>query len=209
MPLKKNKAWTFNDKILPSCSITGLFTGLSVEILDNAEIKALNESGSWGEGSLSRSVPGLIKRLDSEELPSITAHQYQRRLEWKQKYLAQSTGDLVKVIYKSSIVQRDTVLEDEISKVLENPFMVNETLVLFLEEAFFLSYFVKCLTVRSLVGNIIVNDQLWIAFCKLKHNFVECFVAYLYLKTKNWIIKPGIKFGGHFCKFLALTRIAY
>lgn len=202
-PLKKDKALAFNNEILPSSSITGLFTGLSVEILDNDDIKKLHESGSWGEGSLSRSAPAVVRSLTAGEPTKISPQQYQKRLEWQQKYGTGNTDDLVKVVYKPAVIQRGAVLEYEISAVLPNPFAVNETLVLFFEEAFFLSY-VERLTVLSFDGSLICNDHLWLKFCRLKHNFIECFVAYLYLKNKNWVIKPGIKFGGHFCKFCGM-----
>ena len=199
-PVKKSGAWIFNNKLLPEVAVNGIFMGMSVEIVNNEEIKILNEAGSWGEGSLSRSVPFVVRKHNTEDLvPKISLLQYNKRLEWKQKYGTKDTGQVVKLIMKSTKVSNK--IEEEITEELENPFSIDETLVLFLEEAFFLSNTAKCLNVKSLDGNVFNGMELWTLFCQIKYNFIECFVTYLYLKSKNWIIKPGIKFGGHFCKF--------
>lgn len=93
---------------------------------------------------------------------------------------------------------RKMFCDDEIS------FKIEQSSVLFLEEAFFLHHTLKCLIIQDIDENEITTEDLWTSFCRLKENFVECFVAFLYLKSKNWVIKPGMKFGGDFCK---LNRI--
>lgn len=78
---------------------------------------------------------------------------------------------------------------------------VFESVVLFLEEAFFLHHQIKCLEIRDIDDKIIPTGDLWKRFCNLKELFIDSYVSYLYLKSKNWVIKPGIKFGGDFCEF--------
>lgn len=78
---------------------------------------------------------------------------------------------------------------------------ISQSSVLFLEEAFFLHFVINCLEIKDIDEITISTEDIWTKFCRLKENFVECFIAYLYLKSKNWVIKPGMKFGGDFRKF--------
>jgi hypothetical protein len=80
-------------------------------------------------------------------------------------------------------------------------FSIPQSSVLFLEEAFFLHHTMKCLEIQDIDENKMTTEDIWIKFSRLKENFVESFVAYLYLKSKNWVIKPGMKFGGDFREF--------
>ena len=85
-----------------------------------------------------------------------------------------------------------------------NNFKLTQSSVFFLEEAFFLHFVIGSLEIKDTDENSISTEDLWMKFCRLKENFVECFIAFLYLKSKNWVIKPGMKFGGDFRKFLSI-----
>lgn len=76
--------------------------------------------------------------------------------------------------------------------------MIEEPLCLFLEEAFFLMHVLNILCLKDTRGNTISVAQAFAKFRTVKRNFLACYCAYLYLKSKNWIIKSGIKFGGDF-----------
>ncbi|XP_055371647.1 tRNA-splicing endonuclease subunit Sen2 [Condylostylus longicornis] len=82
-----------------------------------------------------------------------------------------------------------------------------ETLVLDLEEAFLLAHFVKTLEITDIQGNVINNFELFVKFCELKPNFINCLVAYLYLKYNQWIIKTGIKYGANFLLYKENVRL--
>ncbi|KAH8376588.1 hypothetical protein KR093_000133 [Drosophila rubida] len=73
-----------------------------------------------------------------------------------------------------------------------------ETLLLGLEEACLLAYFVEKLQISDQAG----NQMSWTVFVQtaLEYDpqFIYKLAAYLYLKSKNWIVKSGIKFGGDF-----------
>lgn len=77
-----------------------------------------------------------------------------------------------------------------------------ETLLLGLEEACLLAYFLDVLQIRDMAG----VEMSWQAYLQAALEYDQDFVlkmaAYLYLKSKNWIIKSGIKFGGDFRKVL-------
>lgn len=79
-----------------------------------------------------------------------------------------------------------------------------EKLLLFPEEAFFLSYFLKCLKIRK--NDLILTDEQCLEeFIKIHPGFVSSFVAYTHLRSLNWVIKSGIKFGGDFRGFYLFT----
>ncbi|XP_034474449.1 tRNA-splicing endonuclease subunit Sen2-1 [Drosophila innubila] len=76
--------------------------------------------------------------------------------------------------------------------------MTSETLLLGLEEACMLCYFLEALEIRDLSGSKL-NFETYLKWAlEYDDKFVYKLAAYLYLKSKNWIIKSGIKFGGDF-----------
>jgi len=79
----------------------------------------------------------------------------------------------------------------------------DETLLLSLEESCFLAYYLNTLEITNLAGSSMDFQAFLEAAKKLNERFVENLACYLYLKSKNWVIKSGIKFGGDFRKFLA------
>lgn len=88
-----------------------------------------------------------------------------------------------------------------------------EKLLLFPEEAFFLSYSLNCLEIRRKDGSQMTHEECLVEFTKIHPQFITSFVVYTYLRSKNWVIKSGIKLGGDFCKkmisisLLSLTLI--
>uniref|UniRef100_A0A182Q5K0 tRNA-intron lyase n=1 Tax=Anopheles farauti TaxID=69004 RepID=A0A182Q5K0_9DIPT len=74
----------------------------------------------------------------------------------------------------------------------------NEPLCLFLEEAFFLLHTLNILELKDLCGKPISALEAFDRCRKIKKHFLASYCAYLYLKSKNWIIKSGLKFGGDF-----------
>ncbi|XP_055859126.1 tRNA-splicing endonuclease subunit Sen2 [Episyrphus balteatus] len=75
---------------------------------------------------------------------------------------------------------------------------LSESLLLDLEEAFFLAHFLKVIQIEDINGILLNSDQIFEKFIKVKPNFVENLVAYLYLRAKNWIVRSGTKFGANF-----------
>ncbi|CAO1362978.1 unnamed protein product [Diamesa hyperborea] len=160
--------------------ITAIFTGFCVEVFSESGIKSLQENGSYGQGTKPRQMA-----YQHNKVKTISELDYQRRLEWNKKFVEAGSEE----------TDEKCIVSDQI---VDNPFEIPQTQVLFLEEAFFLSHNIGCLDILDLDNNLISTQELWNKFNKLKSNFVDCYVAYLYLKSKNWVIKPGIKFGGEF-----------
>uniref|UniRef100_A0A182PA87 tRNA-intron lyase n=1 Tax=Anopheles epiroticus TaxID=199890 RepID=A0A182PA87_9DIPT len=76
--------------------------------------------------------------------------------------------------------------------------VIMEPLCLFFEETFFLMHMLNVLNVKDVFDKELCVLDAFARFRKVKRNFLACYCAYLYLKSKNWIIKSGIKFGGDF-----------
>ncbi|CAK9796474.1 tRNA-splicing endonuclease subunit Sen2 [Anthophora plagiata] len=77
-------------------------------------------------------------------------------------------------------------------------FPVQETLYLTYEETFFLLYGIGCLNLIDFDGNLLDVDHAWHLFCKTDQNFIPKYVVYHYFRSKGWVVKPGLKYGGDF-----------
>lgn len=77
-------------------------------------------------------------------------------------------------------------------------FPVLEALHLTFEETFFLLYGLGCLNVVNFDGTLLDIDSTWKYFCKVDKDFVQKYVVYHYFRSKGWVVKPGIKYGGDF-----------
>uniref|UniRef100_D3TRD0 tRNA-intron lyase n=1 Tax=Glossina morsitans morsitans TaxID=37546 RepID=D3TRD0_GLOMM len=126
--------------------LIGIFTGLSVEVCENADIIELYTNGNYGKGTKSRSTPQII-RIES------ATHNLER---------------------------------------------YEETLALSLEEAFFLSYYLKVLTINNIQDERLEWFEMLQECETINRKFVCNLAAYIYLKSKCWIVKSGLKFGSNF-----------
>lgn len=188
--------------------IVAIFTGLTVEVCDPIGIQKLALGGCFGQGTLSRSFPASVRDrgVNRSYEQVVRRRQLDRRKEWSRKYGQINVNNCVNV----------RVMEEDVEKQLKDgaigqkqlqyalvgnevdPFPIPEHLSLFFEECLFLVSELKCLEVRTLEGVTITETQLLNNFSKLKRSFLVSYVAYIYLKSKNWVIKSGLKFGGDF-----------
>lgn len=86
------------------------------------------------------------------------------------------------------------------TNVSKNETEVEETLSLGLEEAFFLAYYLEVLNIRDLANELMDYKRFLEECIKVNVMYIESLSAYLYLKSKGWIVKSGLKFGGNYCK---------
>lgn len=78
-------------------------------------------------------------------------------------------------------------------------FPVREALHLTFEETFFLLFGLGCLQVIHFDGSLLDINSAWLYFCKEKPDFLQKYVVYHYYRSKGWVVKPGLKYGGDFC----------
>lgn len=64
-------------------------------------------------------------------------------------------------------------------------------------------YGLGCLQIVNLENNILNIDDCWNLFAESESNFVHKYVVYHYFRSKGYVVKPGIKFGGDYCKFFS------
>lgn len=79
-------------------------------------------------------------------------------------------------------------------------FPVRETLHLTFEETFFLMYGLGCLRLVDFDGKFLNMQDTWSHFCKEQKHFLEKYVTYHYFRSQGWVVKPGLKYGGDYCK---------
>lgn len=169
---KKSRSKDWKTATFPSVTAVGYFTGGDVEVFNPIHYKILSDQGTFGLNPRPRQIVMLNQQQQTRQFFRETNDE-----EEKEEHMQLETQE----------IHEDT---------LETP----NTIILFLEEAFFLCKFIECLEIYDFNEQKISLEKLWHAFYRLKDNFVECLVAYVFLKSRNWMIKPGLKFGGDFRK---------
>jgi tRNA splicing endonuclease len=176
------RKWKF-DPFPKDIKAIGIFTGADVEIFNEQDCRSLFENGAFGLNPKPRQI---LMFNQQQNMKILSDNEYMRKLEFKNKFGTEEDDELIQL---------------ENGEVHPDPFKIPNSLVLSLEEAFFLHKILNCLEIRDIEDKILSTSGIWTKFCRLKENFVECFIAYLFLKSKNWVIKSGVKFGGDFRKF--------
>lgn len=85
--------------------------------------------------------------------------------------------------------------------LVEDPFPIEDALALLPEEAFFLHFSLRCLKIMNFdQTHEFTTDELLAKFCHTDSKFIQKFIVYHFYRSKNWIVKSGLKFGGDFRK---------
>lgn len=85
-----------------------------------------------------------------------------------------------------------------------NKIKLQEKLMLTPQEAFFLLYGLGCLQIVSLDNTLLNIEKCWDLFTTADKKFVNEYIVYHYYRSKGYVVKPGVKFGGDYCKNLSL-----
>nr|CAI5843599.1 unnamed protein product [Callosobruchus analis] len=168
--------------------ITATFNGFTVVINDPEGMKIIVSMGYFGKGNLSRS----FHYLNNDKTEFIRRRQYTNRKQFKSTRLKK-----VVVLPDSDNEEIDDYITNLKPEYQIDPSCLIESVYLGLEEAFFLAHAVGCLTVKC--GNDIMDeDNMWNEFCNINPSFPAHYTVYYHFRAKNWVVKPGIKFGGDF-----------
>ncbi|XP_070152998.1 tRNA-splicing endonuclease subunit Sen2 isoform X2 [Polyergus mexicanus] len=92
----------------------------------------------------------------------------------------------------------ENYLKDIKPKIESEGFPIREALRLTFEETFFLLFGLGCLQVVHFDGSLLDINNAWLYFCKEKPDFLQKYVVYHYYRSKGWVVKPGLKYGGDF-----------
>ncbi|XP_029155907.1 tRNA-splicing endonuclease subunit Sen2 isoform X2 [Nylanderia fulva] len=92
----------------------------------------------------------------------------------------------------------DNYLKDIKPRIENEGFPIREALHLTFEETFFLLFGLGCLQVIHFDGSLLDINSAWLYFCKEKPDFLQKYVVYHYYRSKGWVVKPGLKYGGDF-----------
>lgn len=79
----------------------------------------------------------------------------------------------------------------------EDPWPITESLQLFFEEAYFLSYGLGCLIVKDGDEDLELL-KLWQRLCGLCDNFPARYAAYHHFRSKGWVVRSGAKFAADY-----------
>ncbi|CAH2092938.1 unnamed protein product [Euphydryas editha] len=102
------------------------------------------------------------------------------------------------VIVPNSDSEDENYFSNMRPKCCVDKIVLQEKLMLTLEEAFFLLYGLGCLQVINNDNQILNIEECWTIFSESVQHFVEKYVVYHYFRSKGYIVKPGIKFGGDY-----------
>lgn len=78
---------------------------------------------------------------------------------------------------------------------------------LLFEEAFFLSYTLECLKIKSENGSVISILECWKQFNGLKKDFPHFYAVYHFYRSKGWVVKSGHQYGGAYGKLYIILNI--
>ncbi|KAJ1522286.1 hypothetical protein ONE63_002586 [Megalurothrips usitatus] len=196
-------------------SFSGRFNGDCVEVCDVEDISSLYNMGFFGKGSFSRGLPRPARKVQQPEI--IRERQWKRRCTWQEESeCSVKDGSLEKEYRDESpsqdsdrgtelivIADTDTEGDDFISHLrprIENDKNSSpEVLNLLLEEALFLSYGLGCLYIFDTYGQKILSClEFWSLCVELDNRFIQRYVTYHHFRSKGWVVKSGLKFGGDF-----------
>lgn len=174
--------------------IKGVYNGLSVVIENRENMKSIVSMGYFGKANLSRSYPLFI---NDDKIEIIRQRQFNRRRFWGKSLSTKES--------KQVVVVADSDDEKDYFTNLKPVYEIDqsgtkETVWLSPEEAFFLMEAVGCFEIYYENENL-SPEKCWELFSEANKYFQLNYIAYHHFRAKNWVVKPGIKFGGDYCKF--------
>lgn len=170
--------------------IRATFNGFSVVVSDEEDMKNIISMGYFGKANFSRSYPQFYQESRENIIRK-------RQLDNRKKYFHKTQRPAKVIIAPDSDSDNEEYFTNLAPKYELDYSGLKEDVWLGLEEAFFLTSAVHCLDI-CYKGEILAVGDVWARFTQTQSSFRRNFVVYYYYKAKNWIVKPGIKFGGDF-----------
>ena len=108
--------------------------------------------------------------------------------------------DDIVFIFPNSDSEEENYFANMKPKCCLNKVKLREKLMLTPQEAFFLLYGLGCLQIVNLDNTLLNVEKCWDLFVTADKKFENKYIVYHYYRSKGYVVKPGIKFGGDFCK---------
>ncbi|KAJ8712335.1 hypothetical protein PYW07_005177 [Mythimna separata] len=102
------------------------------------------------------------------------------------------------VIVPNSESEEENYFANMKPKCCLNKVKIQEKLMLTPQEAFFLLYGLGCLQIVNLDNTLLNIEKCWDLFTTVDKKFVLKYIVYHYYRSKGYVVKPGIKFGGDY-----------
>ncbi|XP_075980825.1 tRNA splicing endonuclease subunit 2 [Anticarsia gemmatalis] len=141
-----------------------------------------------------RSIKDVIDLVSSDEENGVE----QEPQECFEQYHNPEKGDNIVVIVPDSDSEEENYFANLKPKCCLNKIKIQEKLMLTPQEAFFLLYGLGCLQIVNLDNTLLNIEKCWELFTMADKNFVSKYVVFHYYRSKGYIVKPGIKFGGDY-----------
>lgn len=116
-----------------------------------------------------------------------------------ERFQSHDKEDIV-VIVPNSESEEENYFANMKPKCCLNKVKLQEKLMLTPQEAFFLLYGLGCLQIVNLDNTLLNVDKCWDLFVTADKKFINEYIVYHYYRSKGYVVKPGIKFGGAYCK---------
>lgn len=111
------------------------------------------------------------------------------------------------VVVPNSDSEGENYFENLNPKCCVNKIKIQEKLILSTQEAFFLVYGLGCLQIVNLDNTLLNIESCWNLFRTLDKDFIAKYVVYHYYRSKGYVVKSAIKFGGDYCKNFNIIKI--
>jgi tRNA-splicing endonuclease subunit Sen2 len=135
----------------------------------------------------------LEKQKDKEELSELDYYDFKNDSVNEEDDL---NGKLL--VLPDSDSDTENYLKNIEPQIKNEGFPIQEALHLSFEETFFLLFGLGCLQIIHFDGSLLDINSAWLYFCKERSDFLQKYVVYHYYRSKGWVVKPGLKYGGDF-----------
>ncbi|XP_047031584.1 tRNA-splicing endonuclease subunit Sen2 [Helicoverpa zea] len=143
-----------------------------------------------GEKRTQKDVIDLVSSDEDDGTETNSTHSSER-------FQNHDKEDIV-VIVPNSESEEENYFANMKPKCCLNKVKIQEKLMLTPQEAFFLLYGLGCLQIVSLDNTLLNIEKCWDIFTTADSKFVNKYVVYHYYRSKGYVVKPGIKFGGDY-----------
>ncbi|XP_018324148.1 tRNA-splicing endonuclease subunit Sen2 [Agrilus planipennis] len=185
-PLPVNNTSTDTSKI--QCN----FDGYSIVVNDKEHMKKLYMNGFFGKMNLSKNFHSFDPHKGDK---IIRKRQFDLRKKIASRIKSKSQFKII--VVPDSDSENDDYFSNLKAVYEIDNVCISEKLFLGLEEAFFLLNGLNCIDIFADKG-LLTTDEAWTLFSSTDQYFVQNYVVYHYFRSKQWVVKPGLKFGGDF-----------